>query len=279
VRGRPRPRGRPAPQRLSYTALGAYARCGYRFYLERLLRMPPVPPPPRDPDAEPPALDARLRGSLVHRALEDLDFSRPAAPDADAVRVLGADWGVELGEPEVEDIRALVTAFAAAPLCARLAGARRTRREAPFSFALDPAGGGPLVTGFLDVAAVEPDGAVLIVDYKSDRLEDTDPAALVERDYGTQQVVYALAALRDGAPRVEVAHCFLDRPAEPVTRTFARSAEPALTERLAGLAAGVLEGRYPVTDNPHRDLCGDCPGRAALCSWPEAMTLRDPTVP
>jgi hypothetical protein len=27
---------------------------------------------------------------------------------------------------------------------------------------------------------------------------------------------------------------------------------------------------------PHRDLCGDCPGRAAMCSWGEEMTLREP---
>ncbi len=33
----PPARARPAPQRLSYSALRAYARCGYRFYLQRVL--------------------------------------------------------------------------------------------------------------------------------------------------------------------------------------------------------------------------------------------------
>jgi len=37
----------------------------------------------------------------------------------------------------------------------------------------------------------------------------------------------------------------------------------------------VLEGRHPVAAEPHRGLCGDCPGRATLCSWPESMTLRE----
>ena len=178
-------------------------------------------------------------------------------------------------EPEVEDVRALVAAFAGSPLCARLAGARRLRREAPFAFALDAAGGGPLVNGIVDVVAYEHDGGVLIVDYKTDRLEGAEPEELVERDYATQRIVYALAALRDGAPRVEVAHCFLERPGEPVTRAFTAADEPALAERLAGLAEGVLEGRYEVTEAPHRELCGDCPGRAALCSWGEEMTLRE----
>ena len=273
----PLARPRPTPQRLSYSALGAYARCGYRFYLERVLRLPRVTPPPRaaEPGEPAPALDPRVRGSLVHALLEELDFARPAVPGPEAVLELGGAWGIELGEAEVEDIRALVAAFAGSPLCARLAGARRLRREAPFAFALERPGGGPLVNGFLDVVALEPDGGVLIADYKSDRLEGAEPAEIVERDYATQRVVYALAALRDGAPRVEVAYCFLERPAEPVTRTFTAADEPALSERLAGLARGVLDGRYEVTEAPHRDLCADCPGRAALCSWPEEMTLRE----
>jgi ATP-dependent helicase/nuclease subunit A len=223
--------------------------------------------------AEPAGIDARVRGSLVHRLLEGLDFARPAVPDAEAVRAPAADWGVEIADDEVEDVRALVAAFADSPLRDRLAAARRTRREAPFAFALDPDGGGPLVNGFLDVVALERDGGVLIVDYKSDRLEATTAADLVDRDYATQRLVYALAALRDGAPRAEVAYCFLEQPGDPVTATFTQEDAPALAERLHALAAGVLEARYEPTDTPHRDLCADCPGRAALCSYPEERTL------
>ena len=124
-------------------------------------------------------------------------------------------------------------------------------------------------------AADEPDGGVLIVDYKSDGLDDITPAELVERDYATQRLVYALAALRDGAPRVEVAYCFLEQPGDPVITTFTPADASALAERLAQLAEGVLAGRYPVAATPHRGLCGDCPGRAAMCSWPEEMTLRE----
>jgi ATP-dependent helicase/nuclease subunit A len=268
-------RPRPAPQRLSYSSLGAYGRCGYRFYLQRLLRLPPVQPPPR-PDAEAtPALAPTTRGSIVHALLEDLDFARPETPDAAAVRAVAEQWDVDLSDDEVHDIRDLVAAFAASPLCARLAAARRTRREAPFAFGLEPGGGGPLVTGFLDAAAVEPDGGVLIVDYKSDRLEGAEPADVVERDYATQRIVYALAALRDGAPRAEVAYCFLERPAEPVTRAFTAADIPALEEHVTALARGMIAGEYPVAAVPHRELCGDCPGRAALCSWEEDMTLRE----
>jgi ATP-dependent helicase/nuclease subunit A len=267
---------RPAPERLSYTALQQYAKCPYRFYLHRSLRLPPVAapfPPPESAEAPAPGLDARVRGVIAHRLLEALDFADPAPPPPDAVQAIAAEEGAELTPEDVEDIRAIVAAFGASPLCARIAGARGVRREAAFAFPLDPAQGA-LVNGVVDVLARTPEGA-LVVDYKSDRLGELTPAEVVERDYATQRVVYALAALRDGAPEVEVAYAFLERPAEPVSATFTQRDVPALAERLTNLAEGVLEARHPVAAEPHRGLCGDCPGRATLCSWPEAMTLRE----
>jgi ATP-dependent helicase/nuclease subunit A len=217
-------------------------------------------------------LDPRVRGSLVHALLEDIDFANPQPPPPHAVEELAATHGVELFEGDAEDIRGLVAAFGASPLCERLANATAVRREAGFAFAMEPAGGGPLVNGFVDVMAAEPAGR-LIVDYKSDRLEGAEPAEVVDRDYATQRVVYALAALRDGAPRVDVAYCFLERPGEPVIRSFTAADADALAEQVLQLARGVLDERYPVTDAPHRELCADCPGRAALCSHPPSRTL------
>jgi ATP-dependent helicase/nuclease subunit A len=206
--------------------------------------------------------------------LEDLDFARPAAPDPARVLEAGVEAGAELTAEDVEDIRGLVRAFAASPLCARLAAARDVRREAGFAFRLDPAGGA-LVNGFVDVLAREPDDTMLIVDYKSDRLEGAEPEDVVSASYATQRIVYALAALRDGAPRVDVAYCFLERPEVAVGARFTQRDIPELAERLTRLAEGVLERRHPVAAEPHRGLCGDCPGRATLCSWPQEMTLRE----
>jgi len=280
-------RPQPAQRRLSYSSLQDYARCGYRFYLSRVLGLPRVAPPDEiaqghaaataEGDVAAPGvapLDGRIRGTLVHQLLERLDFARPAPPAADEVRALAASHELELDPEHVEDIRAQVAAFARSPLCARLAQAGGVRREAGFAFELSPGGGGPLVSGFVDVLARERDGTTLIVDYKTDRLGEEEPAALVERDYATQRMVYALAALHAGAARVEVAYCLLERPAEPVAATYHEADAPALADALLRLASGVLAERWPVAERPHRELCGDCPGRAALCSWPEAMTLR-----
>ena len=316
--------------RLSYSALEHYARCGYRFYLERVARLrdgtaAPVGelvPVAGDDEAgvEPvrnvwqngdvavtaaaghgsgngggqlglplaaatatvaPAageLDARLRGSIVHLLLEHVDFARPQAPDdaeiADRMTALGAEPHPE----DVADLRRMVEAFVASALCERVRAARRVSKELPFAFPLAPRAGGPgasesiLINGVVDVYAIE-DDAVLVVDYKSDRLEGADPEAFCDEHYATQRIVYALAALKAGAERVEVVHSFLELPDQPVTVTYSRDDADGLEGRLVELADGVIAGRFEPTDEPHRELCANCPGRAALCCWDESRTL------
>jgi ATP-dependent exoDNAse (exonuclease V) beta subunit len=274
-------RARPTAQNLSYSQLTDYAKCGYRFYLRKVLRLPDVTPPP--PEVEPeaqPGIDPRTRGSIVHRALEDLDFDEPSAPDADVIRGFGDDEGNTLSDAEVGEIRAFVTAFADSPLRERLTQAGRIAREAWFAFALEPDGSGPLVRGIVDVYAREADGTHLIVDYKTDHIpEGSTPAEYIARNYETQRLVYALAALRSGAPAVEVAYCLLERPGEPVLQAFAADDAPELANALGHLAHGVIHHDYEVTATPHRELCGDCPGRHALCSHPQSETLRPPPAP
>jgi len=274
----PSPSPAAAPTRLSFSSLGEYGRCAYRWYLRRGLGLPPVTPPPA-PAAGPAraaGLDLLTRGSLVHALLEELDFALPRAPAPEAIAAVAAAAGVELTPAEAADVGRLAEAFARSPLCARLAAAQLVRREAPFAFALDPGARGLLVHGVVDVMATEPDGSALVVDYKTNPLESTTPEALTARDYAAQRLVYALAALRGGASRVEVAHCYLERPDAPATATYRAADAPALAERLVGLARGLLAGEFAPTAAPHRELCGSCPGRRALCSHPEALTLRPP---
>jgi ATP-dependent exoDNAse (exonuclease V) beta subunit len=153
---------RPGPSRLSYSSLGDYARCPYRFYLRRLLGLADVPEPaPSEstPEVGAPGLDARVRGTLVHALLEELDFRRPMAPGRHRVAALAATQGVSLTEEEEDDVIGLVTAFTSSSLRERLAAAGRSvRREAPFAFALDDSPDAPLLTGFVDVMATEPMG-------------------------------------------------------------------------------------------------------------------------
>lgn len=258
-----------APQTLSYSALAAWGACGYRFYLERILGLPeePVPVGAGEPAGRAAAgLDPRLRGTLVHALLEH------AGSAAGRVGAVAAQYGVVLSDAEAADVARLTDAFAGSPLAERLSRARAVHREHPFAVPL----GDTLLTGIVDVLAHERGGGRLVVDYKTDWIEPGDDlVAYVAERYAIQRRVYALAVLRTGTARVDVAYAFLERPGEPISERFVAADADGLEAELLGLARGMLAGEYPVTDRPHRELCLTCPGRRALCSYPEEVTLRE----
>ena len=217
-----------------------------------------------------------LRGSLVHQLLERLDFRRPVTPSEADVAALGESHGVAPTAAEVADLRDMVDRFTRSELRARIARARRVRTELPFAYTLEPPGAGGrsvLVNGVVDVHAVEDGGGLLVVDYKSNPLEGRAPEELTADHYSTQRIVYALAALRAGASRVEVVHVYLEEPERPTSVTYEAEDADRLEAELLELARGVVEGRFEPTSEPHAELCATCPGRAALCSWDEQETL------
>ncbi len=267
-------RSAPPIATLSYSALREHAECGYRYYLRRVLRLPDQGAPAHgDPAVGAPAvLDPLVRGSIAHALLEAGD---PAATTADDVEAEAAAAGVTLTGAEVDDQLSLVRAFAGTGIAARIAVCPRVRREEAFAFALDDVDpGGPLVNGIIDLVGVQDDGTWLIVDYKTNRVDGVDLETLVARDYLSQRRIYALAALRAGAPAVQVAYVFLQRPDEPVLATYGPADAAGLTAAVVQQAKDVRAGRFPVAQRPHRELCGTCPGRGGMCSWPEEMTLR-----
>jgi ATP-dependent helicase/nuclease subunit A len=266
-----------AVSRLSYSGLESYRRCGYRFYMERALGLPR----PAEPDGLPrvvaegdAALPGVTRGSVAHLLLERLDFAAPAAPQSAAVVELIESMGEPARAHEVQEITEMVEAFSASALRERIAEARQVRTELPFAFTLDAAGRSLLINGVVDVHAVE-DDRTLVVDYKSNRLGGLTPVEITKASYSTQRLVYALAALREGAERVEVAYVFLERAGEPVISTYVQADDAALEAELLALAAGVTGGHFVPSEAPHRALCGDCPGRESLCVWGPERTLAD----
>jgi hypothetical protein len=222
-------------------------------------------------------MSALLRGTVVHQLLETLDFIRPVVPSDEDVAAAIALHGVEALPADVADIRAMLERVVASQLRTRIAGARRVRAELPFAFTLRPPGVGGrslLINGVVDVLADE--GArTLVVDWKSDALGELEPEAVVSAGYSTQRLIYALAALRDGAEVVEVVHCFLERPDEPAVALYEAADAERVERELLGLAEGVVEGRFEPSPEPHFSLCADCPGRAALCVHEPELTLRD----
>jgi ATP-dependent exoDNAse (exonuclease V) beta subunit len=272
----PPPAGLPAPAVavLSYSALAEYERCGYRFYVERVLGVPGAEAAaalgaetlgsgavtPRSGGGP----GAAQWGTLVHALLERIDFRRPVMPELATPRALGPR--------ELRELTALLEAFAACRTCVRLARARQIRREQRFAFVL--AAGSPMVSGVLDVLAREAPDAALVVDYKTDHLGGADPERTVQERYAGQRLIYAVAALRSGVGSVEVAHLFLERPDRPVARVFTRSELPSLEHELEQRAGGILRREFMVSQEPQRSLCRGCPAEGGLCSWPRELTRR-----
>jgi ATP-dependent helicase/nuclease subunit A len=264
---------------LSYTALSELERCGYRYYLERVLglaerRSSASTDEPRSGEVQD-GLDARMRGTIIHRLLERLDFASDRAPSEADVAILAREEGVRVSPREREEIVALLSKALDAELATRLAAAARgVRREYPFTFSLGQ--DEPLVTGVIDLFVRESDGGVLVVDYKSDRVgAEDDLGAMVEREYAIQRLVYALAVLSDGGPRVEIVHWFLHRPGEPIAAGYTAADKPELEDRVAELTRRARTRAFTVSREPHRALCLTCPGRSGLCSWGDADTLRE----
>lgn len=268
----------PPVAALSYTSLHLHAQCGYRFYLERVLGLPPTNEPlhraaGRGAAAE---LDPRVRGRVVHSLLERLDFSKPDPPDAAAAVAEAARAGVRLSDADAQEIAGLVGRFVASDLRTRVASLADLRREQPFLLRLETEEGVIPLVGVLDVVGREGE-RVVVVDYKSDRLgAAVDLDALVAHEYGIQRAAYALAALRDGAAEVEVVHVFLERPGQPIAATFRPQDVAALSAELAARAEAVLRRDFPVAPNPGPRICDGCPGRGSLCSWPLEATLDVP---
>ena len=245
----------PQPTSLSYTALATYEQCGYRFYLQRLLGLPDLPTPesPNLQGAEPStvgvvvpapaALSGAERGTLLHQKLAGMDLRNPS-----------------LDEPMPADVRALLARLIASSIVARLGQLRDVRREQRFAFPV----GSTLITGIFDLIGQEREGHLLVIDYKSDRLAGADPEMIVRERYIVQRLIYALAALKLGAPVVEVMHLFLEAPDDPVTVTFTAADLPTLESGLGERIAGPLTGDFRVTHAPGRRICDGCPAQGGL---------------
>ena len=269
----------PTPPRpvdhVSYSALEQYDACGYRFYLERVLGLPESDPVSGPDSAD--GLDARLRGTIAHALLENLDFAAPAVPDV-ARRPRRSRGGAAPSPPKPRP-RSCARSWRPSPAAscaARLAAASDVRREAPFAYPLRAGEEeGLLVNGVVDVIGqARATGADRRLQERPRRRRTT--AAYVERHYGTQRLVYALAALRDGAAEVVVVHCLLERPGEPVAATFGRRTSPTWSGRLAGLRRRILRRGIRRHPPPNRELCAGCPGRGCAVLVAAELTMADP---
>ncbi|MGH2956547.1 MAG: UvrD-helicase domain-containing protein [Solirubrobacterales bacterium] len=273
----PPPLGRPATPPaliggLSYSALNDFERCGYRFYVERVLG---IGEPEGIAVGDGSAPEAKRRfgpGVAVHSLLEWSARNGWRDPGSERAAATLGEQGLEPSAEEIERSLALVGGWLGSPLREELADGRASA-EVPFVLSVRET----MLRGSIDLLVERPDGSVLVVDYKTDRLDGADPHQAAGR-YGVQRDLYALAAAGRGAP-VETAYVFLERPELPVRERFDGDALSEARARTEALLDRLAAGRFPVTDGPHRALCRDCPARERLCIHGAELTMRDSPLP
>lgn len=241
------PHGVGEPQRVppvSYTALAAYERCGYHYYLTRVARLPA---PMRSTTTA--ALDF---GSALHLVLQRV--TEPDALDPVLPEVMLAT-GVDPARRQA--LEAAAGAFLSSPLARRLRSAGRVVHEAPFLVPL----AGTVLSGAMDVIAWEGADA-LIIDYK------TGAGALDEGEarerYRLQAECYGLAALHGGARHAEVVFAELERE-RSIGFEYDASETAHLAERIAVPIHAIGRGEFAPRDAYVRGLCDACPGFGGLC--------------
>lgn len=272
---------REIPPTVSYSELSRYADCGYRWYLEKLVGLPARSEDGWGEDSG----GARARGTLAHRLLELFTFEHPEqVPDTSRIEAVAATVeDAPDGRDALLEQAGMLERFASSETWEEISRCASIERES--SFAIELVAGDPtlpVLTGAIDLIAERPDGKVLVVDYKTDRLDpegDDDLSEKVEERYGLQRDAYALVALRRGATEVEVSYCFLERPEEKVSMVFTSADEQQLVDRLTEAARQLTRGDYPVSDRPRAGLCTGCPGRPltgvpGLCSHGLELTSR-----
>jgi RecB family exonuclease len=250
-------------RRLSYSALALFERCGYRYFAERVLGLAPVPERADGRGGEA-GLAATEIGDAVHRLLELVPLDDPVPLERSALEGTVRTWYPLARDDELDRISALVEAYCRSTLARRLAALPGARPERPFSFEHD----GVLLHGRFDVLWSEGSRA-LVVDYKSNVVDGTEPVDVVEEEYRLQRLVYALACLRAGAEEVEIVYQFLERPEAVVSAVFHGGDVERLETELSEAFARIRAGDFRPT--PSEMACAGCPALDLVCAGPRLL--------
>jgi RecB family exonuclease len=244
-------------RRLSFTALGQFESCSYRYYAERIVGMRPTDERLAAPGTT--GLAATEIGTAVHRLLELVDLRDPSPPGDLAPRVRG--WYPSVTDEEIDRIAAFVATYCRSDLARRVARLGAAQAERSFAFEHD----GVLLHGVIDVLQLDGSRAV-VVDYKTNSLAEGTPEEIVEADYRLQRLVYALACFRAGADEVEVVYHFLERADAVVSASFTRSQVAELESELSAAIERINAGDF--RPSPDEFVCAGCPALDVVCAGP-----------
>ena len=130
--------------------------------------------------------------------------------------------------------------------------------------------GGAVLRGSIDLLVEEEGRPPLVLDYKTDHLNGSDPVEHASR-YEIQRAIYALAVAESrDSDRIDVAYVFLEQPDRPVISELDSAEIEAGRERLSVAIAKIGSGEFPAPPQSQRSwaLCKGCPALGQLCSGP-----------
>jgi ATP-dependent exoDNAse (exonuclease V) beta subunit len=263
---------------LSYTAIAEYEDCAYRFYMERVLALGSAARGAAVGDGTGGAEEvetvsesdqAAARGAAVHSLLEWSQANGWREPEEEMVRRHALAAGLELGDGAASaQLLGPVRGWLESDLLRErvVRDGARARAEVPILLGV----AGRVLRGSIDLLVEAEGDPPLVIDYKTDRLDGSQPAERASR-YAVQRDIYAIAvAEARHASEVEVAYVFLERPGEPVvSRLGPREIEQGRA-RLAETIATIAAGEFPVAEPAERQwkLCRGCPALGRLCAGP-----------
>jgi hypothetical protein len=191
--------------------------------------------------------------------LERIELSDPQPPPVEELREGVLARYPAATEEELGRITSFVRSYCSSEVGARIAGLEGATAERPFAFEHD----GVLLHGRLDVYH-QADGRALVLDYKTNALEEASPADVVESEYRLQRLVYALACFRAGADEVEVVYHFLERPDAVVSTSYGRDDVPRLEAALSEAILRIQDGNF--VPRPSEFACAGCPALDVVCA-------------
>jgi ATP-dependent helicase/nuclease subunit A len=247
-------------RRLSFTALGQFESCSYRYYAERIAGMKATDERLAVPGTT--GLAATEIGTAVHRLLELVNLQEPLPPPDLEAHV--RSWYPSVSDEELVRIAGFVASYCESDLAKRVASLPNAQPERPFAFEHD----GVLLHGRLDVLQLDLPRA-LVLDYKTNSLAEGTPEEIVDADYHLQRLVYALACFRAGAEEVEVVYHFLERPDAVVSTSFTREQAPQLEAGLSAAIERINAGDFRPT--PSEFVCAGCPALDVVCAGPRLL--------
>ncbi len=248
--------------RLSPSSWATLRQCGHMYRLRHLLLVPEAPPyrlsaAPSGARAGSPDPDvrAKLRGSVIHRLLEEGRRADDLFLEDEVARAIAAE-GADPGAPGLvasigADARRALVAFARSALALEVARADEVRREQPFAVDLRPG----TIEGTIDVL-FRAGREWRVVDYKSNDIPSEAVATEVEAyRYDLQVGLYALAVSRLFKQPSVRATLFFTGPAVAHEEVFDEARLERVREEaerdIARLAAGAL-------DRPEVAPCATC---------------------